>query len=172
MQKILLTGLVSFLITFCTGCSVLKKQQEITTDGNKQTTKQKNSRSHLNVETELLAAAQSIEQSLSTLAAAEKAENAPILNTSQLVTPEGGMSGTADVDWSGPLVPLIEKIAEMSDYRLKVLGSEPAIPVLISINAKHAVIADILQNASLQAGKRAHILVFPATRTIEVRYTP
>jgi defect-in-organelle-trafficking protein DotD len=170
MQKILLTALVSFLMAFCAGCSVLKQQNEITTDQNKQTTKQKNNRSRLNVEAELLATAQSIEQSLSTLAAAEKAENTPILNTAQLITPEGGMGGTADVDWSGPLVPLVEKIAEMSDYRLKVLGSEPAIPILISVNAKRAVIADILQNASLQAGKRAHILVFPSTRIIEVRY--
>ena len=170
MQKILLVALVSFLMTFCVGCSVLKKQNEITTDSTKQTTKQKNGRSRLNVEAELLATAQSIEQSLSTLAAAEKAENAPILNTSQLITPEGGMGGTADVDWSGPLIPLVEKIAEMSDYRLKVLGSEPSIPIFISVNAKRAVIADILQNASLQAGKRASILVFPSTRIIEVRY--
>ncbi len=173
MQKILLTAVISVLITFCTGCSVIKKQNEITTtEENKQTTKQKSSRfrSRLNVETELLATAQSIEQSLSTLAAAEKAENVPILNTTQLVTPEGGMGGTADVDWSGPIIPLVEKIAEMSDYRLKVLGNEPAIPILVSISAKQAVIADILQNASLQAGKRAHILVFPATRIIEVRY--
>jgi defect-in-organelle-trafficking protein DotD len=74
------------------------------------------------------------------------------------------------VDWTGPLVPLVEKIAAMTDYRVKVMGNDPGIPVLVSVNAKRAVIADILQNASLQAGKKAQILVFPSSRLIEVRY--
>ena len=65
---------------------------------------------------------------------------------------------------------MIDKIASMTNYRVKVLGNEPPIPILVSISAKKTVIADILQNASLQAGKRAHILVFPESRLIEVRY--
>ena len=152
------------------GCTVLKKQPDdtIIVDG-KQLSKQKVP-SSANVEAQLLATAQSIEESLSILAAAEKAEDAPILNTAPLVTPEGGMGGTIDVEWTGPIGPLVEKIAELTNYRVKVLGQEPAIPILVSISMKKAVIADVLQNASLQVGKRAHILVFPGSRLIEVRY--
>lgn len=169
MKKIFLLGLIPLCLSVLPGCTVLKKETNGTiTDNIKQTTKQKNRSS--NVESQLLATAQSIEESLSTLAAAEKAENAPILNTEALVTAEGGMGGTADVDWTGPLLPLVEKIAAMTDYRVKVMGNDPGIPILVSISAKRAVIADILQNASLQAGKKAQILVFPSSQLIEVRY--
>lgn len=122
------------------------------------------------VEGQLVSAAKSIEKSLHTLAAAQEAESPPILRTAPLVTPEGGMGNTADIDWTGPLAPLIDKIARMTDYRLKILGNEPAIPIMITITAKRAVIAEILQNACFQAGRRAHIVVYPSTRVIELRY--
>ncbi len=122
------------------------------------------------VEDQLVHAAQSIEQSLGVLAAAEQAESPPILDTEPLTTPEGGMGGKVDLEWTGPLAPLVQKIANLSHYRVKFLGKEPVIPVLISISAKAAVMADVLQNASLQAGKRAYILVFPTEKVIEVRY--
>jgi len=124
------------------------------------------------VETDLLAAANSIEKSLNTLAAAQEVESPPIINTAPLITPEGGMGGRVDIDWTGPVAPLINKIAKMTDYRVKFLGNEPAIPIVITITAKRTLLAEVLQNASFQAGKRAHILVFPENRVIEVRYLP
>lgn len=124
----------------------------------------------VSVENQLLYAAQSIEQSLTTLAAAQKAESPPILNTAPLITPEGGMGGTIDIDWTGPLGPLVDKIARLTEYRVKFLGNEPAIPILVTITGKRTIIAEVLQNASLQAGRRAQILVYPSNRVIEVRY--
>ncbi len=158
-----------FPLSLLTGCTILKKQSEDTIVDGKQTSKQ-NSTTPLNVESQLLATAQSIEESLGILAAAEKAENPPILNTAPLTTPEGGMGGKVDIEWTGPIGPLIDRVAELTNYRVKTLGQEPAIPILVSISMKKAVIADILQNASLQVGKRAYILVFPESRLIEVRY--
>lgn len=122
------------------------------------------------VERELVIAARSVERSLTSLARMQEAKDPPVLNTTPLITPEGGMGGSADIDWTGPLEPLIHRIAEMTDYRLKVLGNEPPIPIIISISQNKAVIADILKNASLQAGRRANIMVFPANRVIELRY--
>ena len=122
------------------------------------------------VEDQLVLSAKSIEKSLITLAAAEVAESPPILNTAPLVTPEGGMGGLVDIDWTGPVAPLVNKIACLTNYRVKILGNEPAIPIIVTITSKREVVANVLQNASLQAGKRAHILVFPCSRTIEVRY--
>ena len=123
------------------------------------------------VDEQLLWAASSIEQSLFVLAAAEKIDNPPILNTAPLITPEGGMGGFIDIDWTGPIGPFVEKIAKMTCYRVKTLGNEPAIPVVISLAVKHAIIAEVLQNASFQAGRRVNILVFPSNRVIEVRYS-
>lgn len=122
------------------------------------------------VEQELLAASRSVQNSLALLARAQEEHTMPLLNTTPLVTPEGGMGGTADIDWTGPIEPLVRKLAEMTDYKLKVLGSDPGIPIIISISQNKAVIADILKNAGMQAGKRASIVVFPANRVIEIRY--
>jgi defect-in-organelle-trafficking protein DotD len=80
------------------------------------------------------------------------------------------MGGFIDIDWTGPVGPFVEKIAKMTGYRVKTLGNEPAIPVVVSLTVKHAIIAEVLQNASFQAGRRVNILVFPSNRVIEVRY--
>ncbi len=123
------------------------------------------------VEQELINAAHSVENSLALLARTQEENNVPLLNTVPLVTPEGGMGGTADIDWTGPIEPLIRKIADLTDYKVKVLGTNPSIPIIVSISQNKAVLADVLKNAGMQAGKRANLVVFPANRVIEIRYT-
>lgn len=140
------------------GCTTNKSPTVLEANSNKE------------IEMQLLSAAKSIESSLQTLAATKEASNPPILNTAPLVTAEGGMGGTLDIDWTGPIAPLLTKLAAISNYQVKILGTEPAIPIIISITQKHAIIADILKNASLQANKTASIMVFPAARVIELRY--
>lgn len=171
MQKVHALMSTLLLALLMSGCTVLKSPPEKSiTSENRKKARQHAMLGNTQIEAQLLSTAQSIEQSLSTLAAAEKAESPPILNTAPLVTSEGGMGGKIDIDWTGPIGPLVTKLGALTNYRVKFLGSEPAIPILISVNAKGAIIADVLQNASLQTGKRAHILVFPASRLIEVRY--
>lgn len=143
------------------GCSVTNKKSTTTTTDLSPANE---------IEQQLLATAQSIERSLATLAMAQETNNPPLINTAPLVTAEGGMGGTADIDWTGPVEPLLHKLAEMTNYHLKVLGNEPAIPIIISITQNKTIIADILKNACLQVGKRANIMVFPATKIIELRY--
>jgi defect-in-organelle-trafficking protein DotD len=129
-----------------------------------------NASNNKEIELQLLGAATSIESSLNTLAATKETSNPPILNTSALVTPAGGMGGKLDIDWTGPIAPLLTKLADVTGYEVKILGREPAIPVIVSITQNRAIIADILKNASLQAGRSASVLVFPANRVIELRY--
>lgn len=81
-----------------------------------------------------------------------------------------GMGGVTSVDWSGPVEPLVRQIARASDYRVRVLGREPAIPVLVSINSRNAMLGDILRDVGYQCGERATVLVFPESRVIELRY--
>ena len=50
------------------------------------------------------------------------------------------------------------------------MGTPTPIPIIVSITQSKAIVADILKNASLQAGKRVNIVVFPANRVIELRY--
>jgi defect-in-organelle-trafficking protein DotD len=81
-----------------------------------------------------------------------------------------GMSELTSVDWSGPVEPLIKQLASASNYRLRVLGSSPAIPVLITMNSKNVMLADIVRDVGYQCGRRANVVVFPGSRVIELRY--
>ncbi len=132
--------------------------------------KEENIQAETALEQQLSSSAQSIERSLNILAMHQEGNHAPILNTAPLITPEGGMGVTADIDWVGPIEPLLTKLANITHYQVKTLGKKPTIPIIVSINQQHSIVADILKNASLQAGKRAEIVVFPANRIIELRY--
>jgi defect-in-organelle-trafficking protein DotD len=83
-----------------------------------------------------------------------------------------GMAGLTSVDWSGPVQPLIGQIAKTANYRMRVLGPAPGIPVLVTINAKNVMLADILRDVGYQCGRRAEVVVFPRSRVIELRYAP
>ncbi len=122
------------------------------------------------IEAQLLLTARSIESSLSALAIAANKEVAPALNTSLLVTPEGGMGARASIDWSGPVQALVDKIADLSQYELKILGNEPAVPLVVSITGQDVIVADILKDAGLQLGLRGDIVVYPNSKVIELRY--
>ena len=122
------------------------------------------------IESQLLETASAIDNSLKTLAATQAQHQSQAINTEPLTTPEGGMGGRAAIDWSGPIEPLLEKIAEMTNYRVKYLGHPPAVPIVVSITAKEAIVADILKNAGLQASRRANLVVYPDSKIIELRY--
>lgn len=81
-----------------------------------------------------------------------------------------GMSGLTSVDWSGPVEPLIIQIAKSVNYRARVLGRAPAIPVMVSIYDKNMMVADILRDIGYQCGRRAAVVVYPENRVIELRY--
>jgi defect-in-organelle-trafficking protein DotD len=81
-----------------------------------------------------------------------------------------GMGGITSVDWSGPVEPLVKQIARASNYRVRVLGREPAIPVLVTVNTRNAMLGDILRDVGYQCGERATVLIFPESRVIELRY--
>ena len=122
------------------------------------------------VEQQLIMAAGSIDASLRELAHTKKTHTLPGLNTAPLITPEGGMGGLIDINWIGPVVPLVKKLADTSGYKIKVLGKEPAIPAVVSISQKNIMVADVLKDAMLQLGRKATIMVYPTNRIIELRY--
>jgi defect-in-organelle-trafficking protein DotD len=121
-------------------------------------------------EIKLAEAADSVSLSLSQLAQIERASNPPMRLPSPSDPKMIDMGQLATVEWTGPIGPLVEKIAQASHYRLRKLGNPPAIPVLVSISTKDTPLADILRNANFQCGNKANIVIYPASRTIELRY--
>lgn len=81
-----------------------------------------------------------------------------------------GMAGLTTIDWSGPIEPLLKQIALASNYRLRILGTEPAIPVLVTIYSRNVMLGDVLRDVGYQGGRRAQVVVYPDSRVIELRY--
>ena len=122
-------------------------------------------------ETKLSTAAESISQSLQELAQISRTTQPRTQMRSPLEPDMIGMGQLGSIDWSGPVEPLVKKIAQVTGYKLHVLGTQPAIPILISITAKDTPLADILRDAEFQCGGKAHIVIYPASKIIELRYT-
>jgi len=116
-------------------------------------------------------AAVSVSQSLNQLAQIEQATHPharlpPPPNPAQI-----GMAQLASVDWTGPIQPLIAKIAEATGYQFRVLGRSPAIPIVVALQTRNVPIAEILRDAKFQAGFKTNIAVYPQRKIIELRYS-
>jgi defect-in-organelle-trafficking protein DotD len=124
----------------------------------------------LSPEIKLTEAATSVTHSLHQLAEIEEASKPAQPHLPPPDPASYGMEGLASIDWNGPIEPLVTQVATASHYRLRVLGNEPAIPIIVSLSKKNVPLADVLRDAGLQAGSRAEVIVFPSSKTIELRY--
>ncbi len=113
-------------------------------------------------------AATSVSRALNDLANVKNVQNklvreedtAPPLVLTRLIT----------IDWSGPVEPVLKQIAQASQMRLKVLGHEPAIPVLVTLDRQDTMAYELLQDIRGQANGRANVVVFPTSGVIELHY--
>lgn len=118
----------------------------------------------------LAEAADSISDSIIDLAKIEKVIFATQRNNILTIPNAYNLQARASVDWSGPIHELTERIAKAAQYKIRIIGREPAIPVLISLNVKDESLAAILRNIDYQAGTKAAIHVYPNSQVVELRY--
>jgi len=118
----------------------------------------------------LAESASSVSQSLTHLARTEQAANPPRSVSSPPSPASYGMGMKASIDWNGPVQPVVQQLTNAANYKLRVLGKAPAVPVVVSVSAKNASVGNILRNIGYQSKKRAKIVVFPSTHTVELRY--
>lgn len=118
----------------------------------------------------LAEAATSISDSIHEMARVEKVIYPPNKDNTLTIPNAYNLQARASVDWSGPIEELTQRIAKAGHFRLRVLGKEPAIPVLININSKDESLAEILRDIDYQAGKKANIHVYPNSQVVELRY--
>lgn len=121
-------------------------------------------------EIKLAEAAVSVSNSLNNIAEVERATHPCVCLPPPIDGNCIGLGFLASVDWVGPVEPLLRRIADASCYHVRVLGREPAIPAIVTINVKNTSFADILRNISLQIHKKACIVIYPRSRVIELRY--
>lgn len=123
-----------------------------------------------NQETSLAEASYSVSRAISSLSETAQAAH-PLPDLVPPPNPASyGMAGLTSIDWSGPIEPLLKQIAKVTGYRLCVLGTPPAIPVIVTLYDKNRMIADVLRDAGYQCGRRASVVIFPESRVIELRY--
>ena len=121
-------------------------------------------------ESSLAEASYSVSHSIVDLAETAQAAH-PVPNLAPPPSPASyGMDGLTTVDWSGPVEPLVRQIAFASNYRVRVLGTPPAIPVIVTVYAKNVMLGDIVRDVGYQCGRRATVVIFPDSRVIELRY--
>ena len=114
--------------------------------------------------------AESVNKSLQELAKINRSLYPQARLPSPIIPDMIGMGQLGSIDWSGPVEPVVKKIAQATKYKLTVLGTLPAIPILVSITAKDVPLADILRDIAFQCGSKANIVTYPASRVIELRY--
>ncbi|PJD95098.1 MAG: hypothetical protein CK426_07255 [Legionella sp.] len=118
----------------------------------------------------LAEAAVSVSDSMLEMAKIEKVITPPGKDNTLTIPNAYNLQVRASVDWSGPIEELTERIAKAAHYKMRVLGTQPAIPVLISLSIKDDSLAEILRNIDYQAGKKADIHVYPNSQIVELRY--
>jgi defect in organelle trafficking protein DotD len=118
----------------------------------------------------LAEAATSVSGSMLEMARVEKVVIPPSADNLQTIPSTQTLLTHASVDWAGPIGELTERLAKAANYKLRVLGHPPPIPVLISLNTKDRALAEILRDIDYQAGKKASIHVYPNNQVVELRY--
>jgi defect in organelle trafficking protein DotD len=118
----------------------------------------------------LAEAATSVSSSMLEMARVEKVVIPPSVDNIQTIPSAQSLLTRASIDWSGPIGDLTERLAKAANYKLRVLGHPPPIPVLISLNTKDRALAEILRDVDYQAGKKASIHVYPNNQVVELRY--
>lgn len=120
--------------------------------------------------TKLTEAAGSVSRSLKQISAIEKATHPKIKLTDPIKGYSSRLNALVSVDWTGPIEPIVLRLANASGFKFRVLGNRPAIPVFVEIFAFNLSIADVLRDLNYQGGLKADIIAYTGRNTIELRY--
>ena len=157
----LLCGLMTVSILTISGCSANKPSAPALPDNSAL------------IQQDLSAAAVSATGSLSQLAAIEKARYQSEAYMPFANVHDQSLDTFVSIQWYGPIVPLLQQVADMIGYQLQVFGKPPITPILVNIDdtQQKTSAINIIRNADLQAGANANILIFTDQKLISLRYT-
>lgn len=79
---------------------------------------------------------------------------------------------TISVTWSGPVGPLVRRLAIRADYLFVSVGTDPRAALIVNIDAHDRSLVDVLRDVGLQAGQRADLVIDTEHKKIEIRYAP
>lgn len=108
---------------------------------------------------------------LEALAAVEKART-PTTAMSPIADVPIELRRTITVNWVGPIEPIAKTLADRAGYSFITLGRDPAVPVVVSIDAENMRVVDVLRDIGLQLGMRGDVKVDAKSKAVELYYTP
>ncbi|MGH1378539.1 MAG: DotD/TraH family lipoprotein [Alphaproteobacteria bacterium] len=155
-----------FGLTFTSGCTTSSSTQSKFSSGSPQIVASPDTVSSM-----LASSADRASVALETLAAVEKART-PASAMSPIGDVPTELRRTITVNWVGPIEPIAKTLADRAGYGFLVLGGEPAIQPVVSIDAENTRVVDVLRDIGLQLGMRGDIKVDAQTRMVEIYYTP
>lgn len=129
-----------------------------------------NSEDNAYSERKLAESASEVSQSLQELAKIERAVHPMQKFPAESDAVTIALSGLASIDYTGPIEPLLEKIASTSHNRLRKLGHTPATPIIISLTKHDVPLADIFRDVQYQAQNHVNIQLLAKEHIIEIRY--
>jgi len=119
----------------------------------------------------LASAVDKASSALETLASVEQARN-PGASIQAVPYAPQELRRTMTVNWTGPIEPIIQRLADRAGYEMQVNGDVPPAPVVVTLTARQKMVIDVLRDLGLQAGQRADIVVDPERRVVELNYAP
>lgn len=89
------------------------------------------------------------------------------------VLPKKGALGKKIVmKWNGPIEPAIKRIARAMRYKHRTIGTAPASPITVKVDAVNMKAYDVLDSIGWQAASKAQLLVDPLQKRITLAYLP
>jgi hypothetical protein len=121
---------------------------------------------------ELNMAAKSIHEDLNMLSRIRQEETGIHKDVRAYKTPpqDVDVSQPMTLNWSGPLEPAVQLVAQKVGYRFKVIGAAPAQPVLVSLTAKDKPAFEVLEDIGWQAGKQVGVVLNQELKELQVIY--
>lgn len=116
-------------------------------------------------------AADKASNALQTLAAVENSRT-PAPDVNPVGNAPAELRRAITVNWVGPVEPITKSLADRAGYSFAVIGSQPNIPVVVSIDVENRPLIDVLRDLGLQLGGRGDIKVDASRGLIEVHYPP
>jgi defect-in-organelle-trafficking protein DotD len=108
-------------------------------------------------------------RALETLAAMETTQM-PIKPIAAVPNAPQELQRAVTFDWVGPVEPLVEELTRKAGYNYGVLGSTPAVPIVISIRAVNKPLINVFRDIGMQMGARGDLKVDANARMIEIQY--
>ena len=75
-----------------------------------------------------------------------------------------------DLDWQGPVEPMLQALADRAGYTFRVVGRRPSVPLTVAMSRTQVPLHDLIREAGMMVDDTADVVLNPSLRMIELRH--